>query len=129
MTQHASTPPPDGSPLSALEVPLIVPDALSEGPVRFLLVSGHRDDGGWGLVGAHWLSIDGQRGGFLIAPRALWLGSELARSFRSAIARGWTPESIYRYWQRRIGPAGSVMIDPQEHADTLFQVARRLGAL
>ena len=117
------------SPLSAMSGRVTAPDALAEGPVRFLLVSGNLDDGDWGLVGAFWLSIDGARGGFLVAPPAIWQGSEMARSFRSAIARGWTAEEIYRYWQHQVGAAGTIMIDPQQHADTMFQVARRVGAL
>ena len=71
------------SPLSAIREPVTAPDTLSEGPVKFLLVSGQLDDGRWGLVGAYWLSIDGARGGFLVAPPAIWSGSELVRSFRS----------------------------------------------
>jgi hypothetical protein len=117
------------SPLAALREPIAAPDALAEGPVRFLLVSGERDGGGWGLVGAFWLSIDGGRGGFLVAPEAIWHGSEMVRSFRNAVARGWTPEEVYRWWQAQVGAVGKIMIDPQQHADTLFQVARRVGAL
>jgi hypothetical protein len=119
----------EGSPLSALGDRVTAPDALAEGPVRFLLVSGELDDARWGLVGAFWLSIDGVRGGFLVAPPAIWQGSEMARSFRSATTRGWSPEEVYRYWQHQVGAAGTIMIDPQQHADTLFQVARRVGAL
>lgn len=48
----------EGSPLDALREPVVAPDALAEGPVRFLLVSGSRDNGRWGLVGSFWLSID-----------------------------------------------------------------------
>ncbi len=123
MTNHRQ------SPLAALREPIAAPDALAEGPVRFLLVSGELDAGGWGLVGAFWLSIDGGRGGFLVAPEAIWNGSEMVRSFRSALARGWTPEEVYRWWQAQVGAVGRIMIDPQQHADTLFQVARRVGAL
>jgi hypothetical protein len=119
----------EGSPLSALSDRVTAPDALAEGPVRFLLVSGELDDARWGLVGAFWLSIDGVRGGFLVSPPAIWQGSEMARSFRSATKRGWSPEEVYRYWQHQVGAAGTIMIDPQQHADTLFQVARRVGAL
>ena len=72
-------------PLAAMRDPVTAPDALAEGPVRFLLVSGELDDGRWGLIGAFWLSIDGTRGGFLVAPEAIWHGSEMVRSFRSAI--------------------------------------------
>lgn len=117
------------SPLAAMREPIIAPDALAEGPVRFLLISGERDDATWGLIGAFWLSIDGRRGGFLVAPAAIWPGSEMVRNLKSALARGWTHEQVYRYWQSQVGAAGSIMIDPQQHADTMFQVARRVGAL
>ena len=117
------------SPLAALRDRIIAPDALAEGPVRFLLISGARDDTTWGLIGAFWLSIDGRRGGFLVAPEAVWPGSEMVRNLKSALARGWSHERIYRYWQAQVGAAGSIMIDPQQHADTMFQVARRVGAL
>ena len=117
------------SPLAELRQPVAAPDALAEGPVRFLLVSGAQDHGDWGLVGAFWLSIDGRRGGFLVCPEAIWPGSEMVRSVKSALLRGWNHEQVYRWWQERVGVAGSVMIDPQQHADSLFQVARRVGAL
>jgi hypothetical protein len=117
------------SPLAALRDRIIAPDALAEGPVRFLLISGARDDTTWGLIGAFWLSIDGSRGGFLVAPEAVWPGSEMVRNLKSALARGWSHERIYRYGQAQVGAAGSIMIDPQQHADTMFQVARRVGAL
>ncbi len=117
------------SPLAALRERIIAPDALAEGPVRYLLVSGERDDGSWGLLGAHWLSIDGHRGGFLVAPEAIWPGSEMARNLKHSLARGWSHEEVYRYWQSQVGASASLMIDPQQHADTMFQVARRVGAL
>jgi hypothetical protein len=119
----------DESPLASLRQPVAAPDALAEGPVRFLLVSGGRDDARWGLVGAFWLSIDGARGGFVVCPDAIWHGSEMVRSQKSALSRGWTQEEIYRWWQAQVGAVGQVMIDPQQHADSLFQVARRVGAL
>jgi hypothetical protein len=119
----------DLSPLAQVTSPVTEPGALSEGPVRFLLVSGQLDDARWGLVGAYWLSIDGERGGFIVAPPAIWSGSEIVRSYRGALGREWDHERIYEYWQRQVGLAGPHMIDPQQHADTLFQVARRVGAL
>src|SRR5439155_11759207 len=76
-------------PLASIRDPVTAPDALAEGPVRFLLVSGDLDDGRWGLIGAFWLSIDGSRGGFVVAPQAIWQGSEMARSFRGALSRHW----------------------------------------
>ena len=81
------------SPLAALRERIIAPDALAEGPVRFLLISGARDDTTWGLVGAFWLAIDGKRGGFLVAPEAIWAGSEMVRNLKSALARGWSHEA------------------------------------
>jgi hypothetical protein len=117
------------SPLAAIHEPVTQPGALAEGPVKFLLVSGQLDDGRWGLVGAYWLSIDAERGGFVVSPDAIWTGSELVRSMKGAKQRAWTPEQIYAYWRAQVGMAGKVMIDPQQHADTLFHVARRVGAL
>jgi hypothetical protein len=119
----------DHSPLAAVHERISAPDSLSEGPVKFLLVSGVLDDGRWGLVGSYWVSIDGTRGGFVVAPDAIWSGSELVRSYKGALGRGWDSERVYSYWQGQMGVAGRFMIDPQQHADTLFQVARRVGAL
>lgn len=117
------------SPLATIAESVLAPSVLSEGPVRFLLVSGRRDDDCWGLVGAYWLTIDSARGGFLVAPGAVWQGSEHARGYHSALRRGWKEDDIYSYWQSQVGATGQVMIDPQQHADTVFQVARRVGAL
>jgi len=129
---NVTTPTPtwnDFSPLAQITEPVTAPGTLAEGPVRFLIVSGQLDDGRWGLVGGYWLSIDGQRGGFVVSPDAIWSGSEIVRSYKSALERAWDHEMIYAYWQRQVGLAGRFMIDPQQHADTLFQVARRVGAL
>jgi hypothetical protein len=119
----------DVSPLAAVRDVLPEAQTLLDGPVRYLLVAGNRDDGTWGCLGAFWRTIDGTTGGFLVSPDAVWAGSEMVRSFRSAKARGWTVERIYAYWQANVGISGRIMIDPQQHADTLFQVARRIGAV
>ena len=117
-------------PLSAIEPRPTVLPVLAEGPVRSLLASGERDDGSWGVVGAFWLSSDEERGGFVVSPAALWAGSELARSYRRALDRGWSQEHIYRYWRTQVGLAGGdLMIDPQRQADTLLQVHERVGTL
>ena len=119
----------DNSPLSSLRE-IGVSSLVSEGPVRFLLVSGVRDGGSWGVIGAFWLSIDGERGGFAVNPEAIWQGSEMVRNYRSAETRDWPAEEIYRYWQNQVGVASrNLMVDPQQHADTLLQVYRRVGAL
>jgi hypothetical protein len=117
------------SPLATVREILPSTHLLSKGPVRYLLVAGEQDGGMWGSIGAFWRTIDGWSGGFLVSPDAIWAGSEMVRSFRSAQGRGWSIDRIYAYWQAHVGIAGRLMIDPQQHADTLFQVARRVGAI
>jgi hypothetical protein len=117
------------SPLATLRDTLPSAYVLSDGPIRYLLVAGDRDDGQWGTIGAFWRSIDGGKGGFFVSPDAIWAGSEMVRSVRSALSREWTIDRIYAYWQAHVGISGRLMIDPQQHADTLFQVARRVGAI
>lgn len=129
MDRSASEESVEASPLATVRHILPSPRLLSEGPVRFLLVAGEMDDGLWGLIGAFWRTIDGDDGGFLISPEAIWAGSEMVRSFRGAQGRGWTVDRIYAYWHAHVGVVGGSMIDPQQHADTLFQVARRVGAI
>lgn len=119
----------DESPLATVRRILPSPHLLSAGPIRYLLVAGEQDGGGWGMIGAFWRTIDGRNGGFLVCPEAVWPGSEMVKSFRGALARGWTVEQIYAYWQANVGVSGQVLIDPQQHADSLFMVARRVGAI
>ncbi len=97
--------------------------------MRFLLLSGELDDGSWGLVGAFWLSIDGGRGGFIVSPEALWRGSEMVRSYRGALARGWTEGTIYAYWDGLAGSVDTFMVDPSKQAESLFEVARLVEAI
>ena len=102
---------------------------LSEVPVRFLLVAGTRDDLDWGVIGAIWLDLEGVNGGCLISPCAIWAGSEMARNYKNALARGWTQDRIYSYWSDQAGVSGDFMIDTEQRADALFQVARLVGTL
>jgi hypothetical protein len=53
----------------------------------------------------------------------------MARSYRNAVDRGWTHEAVYEYWHQQVGMAGSLMIDPQQHVDSLLQIHRRVGSL
>ena len=129
MERRMSQDPSEDSPLATVRDVLPSAYILSDGPVRYLLVAGERDDGLWGSIGAYWRSIDSGKGGFIVSPDAIWAGSEMVRSLRSAQSRGWTIERIYAYWQAHVGVSGRIMIDPQQHADTLFQVARRVGAI
>jgi hypothetical protein len=117
------------SPFATPPAPTDLTDLRGEGAVRFLLVSGERDDCDWGVIGAFWLAQDRSRGGFLVSPDSLWHGSEMVRSFRGALARGWTEERIYAYWAAQAGSAGTYMIDPEDRAESLYQVARRIGTI
>jgi hypothetical protein len=80
-------------------------------------------------VGVLWLSLDGVRGGFIVAPGAVWYGGEMVRSVRSALDRGWTDARIYGSWQAQAGSPGTYMVGREEHADSLLALARRIGAL
>jgi hypothetical protein len=109
--------------------PVQLMELQREGAVRFLLVAGERDDAAWGVIGAFWLSDEGGHGGFLASPESLWHGSEMVRSHRGALARGWTQERIYRYWERQAGSTNTYMIDPEARASSLYQLARLVGTL
>jgi len=119
----------DPSPFAMPAPTILLPNIHQEGHVRFLLVSGERDDRKWGIVGAFWLSIDAERGGFLLSPCALWQGREMVRSYRSALSRGWSDERIFSYWNEQTGILGTVMVDPVRSAETLVSVARVVGAI
>jgi len=116
------------SPFAATPTASHAPQLVSDEAVHFLQVAGEQDDGSWGIVGAFWLSYSERDGGFFISPTALWQGTEMARSYRGALDRGWTEEQIFSYWKSLSGDAGSYMIDPED-AGSLFEVARRVGAL
>ena len=102
---------------------------LSEGQVRYLLVSGPRDDTTWGLVGAIWLRFEGDEGGYLVSPDAIWSGSEIAHNFKNAVSRGWTEEEIFNYWGDHTGATGDLMVDSEQEAESLFLVARQIGVI
>jgi hypothetical protein len=91
-------------------------------------MNGRQDDGTWGPVGALWLSDDGERGGFLVHPWALWEGSEFVRGYRSATGRGWTPATIYRYW---LGESwrGSNVAEGELRAETLLLLNQLISSL
>jgi hypothetical protein len=117
----------DHSVFSLVDAPTI--DQLEiEGRVRFLLLSGKQDDGLWGPLGALWLSEDGTRGGFLVHPWALWEGSEIVRGYRSALERAWTPEQVYRYWQREVWPR-AYTVDEEREAESLSLLNELVAAI
>ena len=118
------------SPLASENERIAASYALSEGPVRFLLVSGELGRRTLG-PGRRVLALDRRGARWVLRLAAVALarqrdGAELQE--RAGRAAG-PPSDIYAYWQGQVGIAGSFMIDPQQHADTLFQVARRVGAL
>ena len=98
--------------------------------MRFLLVSGELDDarGAWSApTGSR---STGAAAGSSSPREAIWHGQRDGAQLQERdVGAGGTPSTIYAYWQEQVGMAGTVMIDPQQHADTLFQVARRVGAL
>ena len=99
-----------------------------QGRVRFLLVSGKQDDGSWGVVGALWMSDDGEHGGFLVNPWALWVGSEIVRGYRSALERGWSSERIFEYWRSEVW-RGSYSVDDEQPAGSLGLLSELVNAL
>ena len=103
-------------------------DLSLDGRVRFLVVSGVQDDALWGPVGAMWRSEDGERGGFLVNPFARWAGSEIARGYGGALARGWTHAGIYTYWAAEIW-RGSYAVDDEQSAETLSLLVDLVDAL
>jgi hypothetical protein len=115
------------SPFSLVRSPT-TSELETEGPVRYVIVSGRQDDGLWGPLGAVWLSEDRRRGGFLVHPWALWEGSEVVRGFRSALRRGWTPSRIYEYWRREVRPRGSAFRE-ERRSDSLAQLNELVAAL
>jgi hypothetical protein len=115
------------SPFAPAEAPS-TSELETERGVRYLLVSGRQDDGPWGPIGALWLSNDGERGGFLIHPWALDEGTEMLRSFRGALARGFTPPMIYDYWAHEPWTS-NVIVDEERRAETLLLVNELLNVL
>jgi hypothetical protein len=112
--------------------PVRLPSSLeleTERGVRYLLVSGRQDDGMWGHVGAVWLSHDGERGGFLVHPWAIDQGSEMARSYRGALARGFTPASIFAYWADEPWTGANLVVEEERSAETLRLVNELLNVL
>ncbi len=115
------------SPFAILKGPSL-PLVQSEGPVRYVVVSGKQDDGLWGPIGAAWISQDGERGGFLVNPWAVWEGSEIVRGYHSALERGWSHLEIYDYWAGQVWPPGYV-IDEERVAERLMLVHELIEAL
>jgi hypothetical protein len=116
------------SPFAAVDAPSTL-ELQSERAVRYLLVSGRQDDGLWGPVGAVWLSADGLRGGFLIHPWTIDLGAEMVRSYRGAIARGFTPSTIFDYWAKEPWTGSNVVVEEERQAETLLLVNELLNVL
>jgi hypothetical protein len=114
------------SPFALAEPPTTV--ALeTEGPVRYVLVNGQQDDGAWGPLAAVWRSEDGERGGVVVDPWALWAGAEVVRGHESAVRRGWSSEQVYAYWRTEVWP-GQV-VDEERAAGSLRLLWELLAAL
>jgi len=112
----------------ALTEPPRSSDLEREGRVRYVVVSGPRDDELWAAVGAIWLSEDRLRGGVLVNPWATWEGAELARGYRGALRRRWTPEQVFAYWASERW-RGSYSVEEEQSAETLALLAELVNAL
>ena len=53
----------------------------------------------------------------------------MVRSYRGALARGWTEGTIYAYWDGLAGSVDTFMVDPSKQAESLFEVARLVEAI
>ena len=80
-----------------------------------------------GSIGAFWRTIDGSKGGFFVCPKRSGPAGDGPEPPQRAVTR-LADRRIYAYWQAHVGVAGKLMIDPQQHADTLFQVAAAASA-
>ncbi len=94
-----------------------------------LLMSGERDDGGWGLIGAFWLSVDGRRGGFIVSPGFLGMVARWSAAFEARSTAAGPRSGYFSCWEGQVGTVGTYMIDPETPAENLVEVARRVGAL
>jgi hypothetical protein len=116
------------SPLTTVDPAAILREMRTEGPVSYLLAHGYRDDDSFGVIGAFWLSIDDERGGFLVHPAALWTGSELARNYRNALERDWTHAGIFDYWQREGFSGIELVLDRDPRISASLRVLWKLLA-
>lgn len=117
------------SPFATLEDAPRIDDMEVAGEVRCLLISGRQDDGLWGVIGALWCSSDGDRGGFLVNPWALNLGSEMVRSYRGALGRGFTPASIFEYWRDEVWIGSNLSVDREQGVGSLLLLNDLVAAL
>lgn len=115
------------SPFAVLATPT-TDELETQGPVRYVIVSGRQDDGVWGPVGAVWISEDRERGGFVVSPWAPWHGSECVRGYRGALERGWTPAEVFGYWQREVWPRGYT-VDRERRAESFALLFELVTAL
>lgn len=114
------------SPIAVVGDSVRFPDLEAEGAVRYLTLSGERDDGSWGVLGMVWLSVDGRRGGFLASPSSPWRGSEMARSYQSARRRGFEPAEILGYWRDE---GDRYQVDPERGAESLRLLSELVAVL
>jgi hypothetical protein len=116
------------SPVALVGDSVRVPELEAEGPVRYLTLSGERDDASWGVLGMVWVSSDGERGGFLASPSSPWRGSEMARSYESARRRGFAPLEIFGYWRDEVGDGG-YRVDPERGVESLRLLSELVAVL
>lgn len=98
-------------------------------PVRYLIISGRRDDGLWGPIGALWLTEDAERGGFLVHPRGTHLGAEMVRGYQSALRRGFAPETVYGFWRDEVWIGSDLHVDEERTIHSLALLNDLFGAI
>lgn len=107
----------------------IDPELLrTPGRVRYLIVRGAREGSSLGVLGAIWVSEDGERGGVIPHPEGAWSAGELVRNHRGAIERGWSPLRIFAYWRESVERWG-VEIDPPAFAESLRELKGRIDSM
>jgi hypothetical protein len=107
-----------------IEYPVVsLPD-----PIRYIVMHTIGDNGSIRPLGAVWISDDGSNGGFIPARVGGWLAEEMRRSYESALARGWTNERIFEYWQDRATGDDDLIVDRPDRRDDLDDLRRMLNA-
>jgi hypothetical protein len=64
-----------------------------------------------------------------VHPWGIELGSEMVRSYGSALGRGFTPRSIFDYWANEVWTGANVRIDDERYAETLLLVNELVSVL
>jgi hypothetical protein len=64
-----------------------------------------------------------------VNPWALNLGSEMVRSYRGALGRGFTPASIFEYWRDEVWIGSNLSVDREKGVGSLLLLNDLVAAL